>query len=376
MPLPTAIRPTQYAGWASGPSGSVRITEPSSSEKALGWQQGVSGAAGFAGGVPPSSYFNWKWNADYQWQKYSDEVRGQAFVGDGSDGDVVLVATSYIASRPMQFRDLAIGPSGVFKPNGYPWFAHVLTGVSGAIEGIAGDGLAGASGSHVVSTPVRWGVPASGPLRGGYGLGIELSATPSLPPGLPEGATTFLGLYGLNVIGLGGNGGTGGTGGGGGFPGFLAHQPSGWLYRNLPEIGRGLAQRWNPAGPTNYYLAGGAGGGAGGNGQDRGGAGGAGGENIVGSIGEANFQGLLRSRGGRGGTGFYRNSPTGNFPAQGGGGGGGGGAVNIGIARRTRWSVTIDVAGGAGGLPGWSGSSGAATGLAGATGNYYEYVLP
>lgn len=365
MSVPTPVRPTQYAGWASGPSGSIRIVEPSSTEKAIGWQAGVSGASGFMGGVPPSTYFNWAMNLYYQWQKYFDEKQGLAYVGDGSDGDITLVNQTFVATRPMQIANLALGLSGVFKPNGQPWMAHLLTGVSGVIEGIAGDGGAGRAGFSV--EPRYYGVPASGPLKGAYG-GDYYNLNPT--GGYNYNPT----LYSMSVPqGLGGQGGTGGTvnvaGADPGRGGTSPRPPGPWA--RLPEW---LDARWREnrfEGVTGGYVAGGAGGGYGSIGSVSPGAGGAGGEHIRGMIGEVNFRGTVRSRGGRGGTGYY----TAGIAA-GPGGGGGGGSAGFGIGRKTRWEVTYDFSGGLPGMPYPANATGGVTGFAGGAGTGIEMLLP
>lgn len=59
------FRPTGgYAAWASGGSGVGGITDPTQAQKNFGWSSNTS---------PPAAYFNWKFNKDYQWQKFLDD---------------------------------------------------------------------------------------------------------------------------------------------------------------------------------------------------------------------------------------------------------------------------------------------------------------
>lgn len=361
--LATLVRPTGYADWASGPSGAARIVEPTQTEKNLGWQAGVSGGAGFNAGVPPSTYFNWGMNLYYQWDRFNNEARWRKVVGGGEDGDAIIVATRYIASRDMRFRDLAIGPSGVFCPNGWPWMAQVLTGVSGTIEGIAGNGGEGHTGVNVL--PRYGGIPASGPLRGAFGQDLQsYSFSGGVEPN-PSGILHVQGAVG------GAFGGTGGRLGSDTVSAVFMPGPGGTLigptgvWQRDPEWLNAVQTIHTINGPTQSYVRGAPGGGVGAMTNTAGGGGGAGGEHIRGNVGVCNFRGTIRSRGGDGGTGYYT---QGSIPAGGGGGGGAGGAAELGVGDLLRLDVNYDVRGGRGGPPGNWGSSGGGTGGNGATG--------
>lgn len=365
MGLPVLVRPTGYPGWASGPSGigAGRVVEPTSAKKATGWQDSEA---------PPATSFNWAQNLYYQWIKNFDESRAYAHVGDGSDGDLILVNQTFVATRQMQIRDLAIGFSGVFKPNGFPHGVQLLTGVSGVIEGIAGDGEGGHSGG--AGSSGFGGVGASGPLRGQQGFAFpEYGTTGTSSVFFPSRAAWY---------GLGGAGGTGGLGGGPlgvSYTPYLINKPPAPTnppgpWQRLPQWLDGLWQQCGPTGLISGYVGGGAAGIPGVGVIDAPGQGGAGGEHIRMMIAEANWQGIVRSRGGRGGSGYYPGTPR---AAVGGGGGGGGGSAGFGIGRKTRFDVTLDFSGGLGGVAA-AGASGGATGLPGLAGptGYIELPLP
>jgi hypothetical protein len=344
MPLESPTRPASYADWASGVSGAARITEPTQLEKNLGWQ---------ASAIPPSTYENWRGNLIYQWQRFFDLQRATAHVGRGVDGDLILVNQTWTATRPMEFRDLAIGASGVFRPNGYPWTDHVLTGLSGTIEGrgpVGGTGHGtGSSGSYATGP-----LPSAGPLRGYTGNVQNVPA-------------------GYNVSGffnaLGGRGGTGGRGNQLNFLPALTVGTTGKLILTPPE---GLLRVFAQNGPTLIYAQGG-GPGAEGRGDDGfndiAARGGGGGDLICGIVGDVDFVGTVDVRGGDGGRGVRA---LGTANSGGPGGGGGGGALILGYGRLRRFDVNYIASGGQGGLGGsgpsptisWTGFPGS-PGLAG-----------
>jgi hypothetical protein len=327
----TFQRPTSYGFWASGPSGNV--AEPITADKAQGF---------LPTGIARSSYANWLWGIDGQWNAYLDQAIAAPYFGPTSvDGDVILSgATTYIMSRNLVLGDLAIGPSAIFDTNGYiPIVRGALTGVSGIIRcngGVGGVGLSGAQQSP--------GFGASGPLagaRGGGTTGVLFNAT----------------RIGLSVIAsLGGAGGAGSSGaasnnqGAGG----TCVGPSNY-YGAVPAIFEGIV-RWSvtdpstgqPLGPTHAYFSGGGGGGRGSNDASTLGAGGGGGGGgvVLIPVREVNFKGTVQVRGGDGGAGGGTGS--------GGGGGGGGGAFVLPYVKITNLSVTVDARGGTGGAAGAS----------------------
>lgn len=328
------VRPTSYAGWASGPSGYV--VEPIAADKAQGF---------LPTGIARSSYINWLLNVAYQWQQYLDKSKGIAHWGAGSAGDVLLTgATTYQQNSYQMLGVVAIGPSAIFDTGGWPLICQQLTGLSGTIRVSAGTGGTGAgAGSFTAGAP---GLGATGPLNGGAGGGTGVAESP--------------------INALGGAGGHGGSGSiASGFDGGTCLLPSG-LYLMPPGNTRGLVDWPTPAGVTSAYLRGGAGGGAGGHGSSGaagGGGGGAGGGVVVVVAGEVNFIGTVDVRGGGGGGG---GGAAGN---QGGGGGGGGGAALISYGVLTQLNARIDSRGGPGGpsqgLLGFTGAQGAtgATGV-------------
>lgn len=358
MAFSTQLRPTLLPEWASGVSGAARIVEPTQTEKNLGWQ---------ASQIPPSTYFNWFMNGVYQWMKYLDDVRGAAFIGDQSDGDLFLTgATRYMLQKHGNFRDVAIGPSGILDANGWGIRARIITGVSGVIQSIGGDGATGVFSTALINssfTPQALrGVPGTGPMGGAFGDGTGYIGTGN--PGYGEAFAT--GRNGIQNA-LGGDGGSGGVGIGGVYQtnpfirGGTAIQPSGF-WSDLNALLNGVVS-WGAAqsgyagsvGVTSSYLRGGAGGAfgaaagnVGGSGYFLGGgAGGAGGGYLPIAVGEWNLQGKISVRGGAGGWGMF--DATLNMAGSCGGGGGGGGKIVLAYGVK-RVSPYFEYCGGSGGL--------------------------
>lgn len=106
-----APRPSDYAGWASGPSG--YITTPLAGTRAIGWQPS---------GIANSAYFNWMQNLNYQWQLYTDSV------GTGIIGGAIGVKSITL--------DAVGGASGV-------------SGIDGAVKVVASFGSTGPTGPAI-----------------------------------------------------------------------------------------------------------------------------------------------------------------------------------------------------------------------------------
>lgn len=385
MAFSTQLRPTLLPEWASGVSGAARIVEPTQTEKNLGWQ---------ASQIPPSTYFNWFMNGVYQWMKYLDGVRGAAFVGDQSDGDLFLTgATRYVLQKHGNFRDIAIGPSGILDANGWGVRARVITGVSGVVQSVGGNGGTGVTAYPFISALFSYkalrGVPGAGPFAGAYGEGTGYIAT-----GAPGGTWDY-----LNNIrnALGGGGGTGGlwlagSDAGGNQPGGTCVSPSGF-WSDLNTLINGVvawsAQQSGPSGfppylgVTHSYLRGGAGGAHGSNqaggpsGYAGGGGGGAGGSYLPIVCEEWNLQGVVSVRGGDGGWGYFDPTMLAGYPGGGGGGGGGGGKIALAYGRK-RVDPSYDYRGGTGGKGATSpGGGGSGYGFPGITGGVpIEIQLP
>lgn len=377
MPVTAPVQPTGYAGWASGPSGSVRIVEPTALEKAIGWQAGVSGATSFIGGVPPSTYFNWIHNLNYQWQKYLNEKAGEAYVGLGDQGDLILGVTTYVLDSIRPFNDIAIGASSILDSNGWPVIARLITGVSGTIRSRGGNG--GAARYPIGASTAGWasdganggigvgarGVPGSGPLAGAFGRGTGY----------------FSGEPATMINALGARGGSGGISSNGNLTVAVpVYQvaPTGIHWARIPHLIDGIVQWFadndQSRGMTAGYLRGGGGGGFGafaggattGDAAQAGG-GGAGGGFLPIIAQEVNFQGVIDVRGGDGGTGGLFAATVGGRAGGGGGGGGGGRAAAL-FGRKTKWDVFYDARPGAGGRGISTGGVVGGDGLAGATG--------
>lgn len=84
-----STKPTFIARWATSATGIAETIEPSEGQKDDGWA---------VGDRPPSQFFNWKWNADYLWQKWLDDgdVEFASLVVTGAaqfDDDVSIGAT-------------------------------------------------------------------------------------------------------------------------------------------------------------------------------------------------------------------------------------------------------------------------------------------
>lgn len=290
--MTTPVRPTSYAGWASGPSGYV--VEPSASQKALGWAVGQA---------PPASYLNFQENAGYQWRKYLDEVRGRNDYGDGSDGDLTLdgVATvlgmaptavsstgsAYIAQRNLFARNLSIATGAELRVNGYvPYINDTLSTATGAI-----------------------GITANG--------GIPNAVTPAAVGTVGGGSTGNNGTAGFDIANsLGGAGGWGGSGHSGGVAsGIPANLGS---PRALNAAAPGVVAGITGGVPVQTIIQGGAGGAGGGS---LGGGVGGGGGGVLCVIARAiNLASVahLQAAGAAG-----TKSGSGTHPNAGGGGGGG-----------------------------------------------------
>jgi hypothetical protein len=352
----SATRPTGFPGWASGASGWV--VEPTALKKALGWQPSEA---------PPAGYQNWLHALTHQWLTYLDSTRGRAFLGDGSDGSLAIgggTPTIYKMQRHMQLNDLAIGISGVLDTNGFiPLVAGVLTGLSGIIRSNGADGGSGqGSGVGASGIPGPAGIPAAGPLRGGWGGGTGATGINANTPAWSFAAESVVNSLG----GLFGGTGTSGAAGKPSGLGGTGIAPSG-IYSDPIALTKGLVF-WEAIGlsgmrsPTHAYLRGGPGGGLGGenvtaNGGN--GGGGAGGSVVLLPVREVNWVGVVEVKGGNGGAGGYNSG--------GGGGGGAGGAALMAAAVNTQCVVRVDARGGLGatgnisasGLIGGNGATGA-----------------
>jgi hypothetical protein len=327
----SATRPTGYPAWASG-AAATNITAPTAQTLSEGFAVGEA---------PSSSEQNWWQSLAYGYIRYLDISQGYPFLGNASDGDLILGATNYHMSRHMQFGDLAIGLSGILDTNGWiPFVKGVFTGISGVIRcnGGAGGG-AGNSGPGPFG-----GTLVSGPLVGGLGGGS----------GVASGGESV-----LAALGAAGGGGGNGASLSAGTAGSVV-KPSG-IYPQSPFDGRHAWSVRTGTGvfPTFTFLRGGGGGGVGGasTGVVGGGGGGQGGGVTYVVCAEANFVGVFQARGGDGAVGVTN---------AGGGGGGGGGGAAVGYARKIALTVRVDTTPGGGGIGGAGGSNGVA-GTTGAT---------
>lgn len=96
--------------WASGISGLARTTEPTQTEKNLGWQ---------ANQIPPSTYFNWAMNLYYQWIDYlrSGIVDGFKVEGVGAY-TTPAAATGHSFALGNIYKDSLISAWGFFGITG------------------------------------------------------------------------------------------------------------------------------------------------------------------------------------------------------------------------------------------------------------------
>lgn len=311
-------------------------------------------------------------NAIQTWLAYVYNNRGNASLGDGSDGSPTFDGSStvlglvpsssvYTMSRPLFCVNLtATGASTVINTNGYPIFVRgtlaTLSGAKITANGAAGSGVTpGAAGS--------FGTLSAGAVGGGGGTSTNGFAGGS---GL-YGLQTILGAASSGLGGTGGNGsaGTGGTAGGtlaapvtAGSPRVFSASTFGYL------VGAGTG---TPFSTANFLLqiCGGGGGGGGAFGGGNGGGGGAGGNVLAigaGSIVLATATDL-QALGGNGGNAVGTNA--------GGGGGGGGGTFLLAYGSLTitgggSISAAVNCAGGLGGTKNGTGVAG----TAGAAGFY------
>ncbi|MCJ7485279.1 MAG: hypothetical protein MUQ25_03805 [Candidatus Aminicenantes bacterium] len=272
--------------------------------------------------------------------------------GDGSDGDVTLVA-DLVLTREMSFNNLSINAGGKIYADGFKIkvkgkftiavgrevlaiSAVSLTGGAGA----AGVGGAGGSAAFVTRRP-EISLPTAGAAGGnGVGVGVNVSVS-NVPLDVDLIAVTLLHEGRLWA-------GAGGAGGG--------------AVGNAPTAGgvplRVLAGAKGGRGADGIYVGGGN--------QLKGGGGGGGGGGLLEIwANEIDNNGIVFALGGNGGSG------EGDANAQAGGGGGGGGGAII-IFYKTLSGGGLGVRNVAGGVGGAS-FGGVADGLPGAAG--YSYAM-
>lgn len=252
--------------------------------------------------------------------------------GDGSDGDVVVMA-SLVATREMYFRDLTVDPGATVDGL---WKIHcsrklVNYGTIG-ISTVGGNGTSFSQGSVPPAT---------------YGHNVYTAGN-----GGQNGANGFNaggGSVGLTFDATKGKGGAGGSAGAftGGTGNAMSAVAGLWAtYGNRATSGQ-LSTLWKGSYGYNYAGCGG-GGAAAAAGDIGGGGGGRGGYVNIAARELVNF-GLIDAHGGNGANGTGVDA--------GGGGGGGGGHINI-QAEIYRNFGTLNVSGGLGGLGVGSGGNG------------------
>lgn len=274
------------------------------------------------------------------------------YFGDGSDGDVVLVAPTNLA-RDMHFNSLDTGAFEM-QLRGFRLFVKEqlivaaggsIIGGGAALDGTSGAGAALGSGGSVISGTT--GIGAGG--GGGNGAAGTASA-------VHAGTTT----------GTGGAGGAGDAGAGGAGGAFTAVPPAtSQTPRTLPIA---IAMTAPDRAGGMVALLGGAGGGGGNNevGVAGGGGGGAGGSIVVIAAKMITLAatGIINANGGDGGNGDEAGDA-------GGGGGGSGGVVSLVFKTLQNAGGTIEAAGGTGGTALGTGVDGSD----GDAGTVYQYAV-
>jgi hypothetical protein len=275
--------------------------------------------------------------------------------GDGSDGNVTIAVDTTL-TRDMYYNNLTINVGVKLLPDGYRIFVrHTLTlngnivvdGNDGSTapdtpsgSGGAGGGTQPVSGARVLglSTNLLSINGGNGGAQGGGGAGPG-GDSPNAPLGFVAGSVTNA----AGGIGQGGAGGqsAGNVNGGSSGANTIVASPQGNYPANIPQA---LVLR-NSQLNISFTPGTGGGGGRGGDGAGTGGGGGGGASGGL-IVVAANLVAVP--------------------PCQGAGGGGGGGGIAV-VIIGTGSFPTVDVSGGAGGLPGQSGGTGH-PGFAGGTG--------
>lgn len=299
----SALRPTAYATWASGPSGYV--VQPIQADANQGF---------LPTGIARSSYMNWLLGIGGQWQQYLDQAVAVGAFGDYSDGNLNFDGVStgavmgfsgglatgpsgnaYKLVRDMHGADVAVASGIELQVGGYRIFARRLaatgsgritangptgglaTGVLGGlppavISGtVGGGGRGGTGGPSSSASGVGW---SGGGVTGYGGQGGDAFfadggrvKTPDASLGSPRslGGYKMGMLIGAGMIAIfqGGGGGGGGFGGPGG--GGAGGQGGGVL---------AVAARSLAVGPTGFRCFGGGGASGFSGGQGAGGGGG------------------------------------------------------------------------------------------------------
>jgi hypothetical protein len=297
------------------------------------------------------------------------------FLGDGSDGPLVLNNTNYTATRDMYFSGITISGTGHLYTGGFLIFNDGATDLSNA--------------GFAAITPFPQTAPNATNNNGAAG-GLQNTNAGSVDPGnvacsgggsgssATPGAGT--GVATINIVGgRGGNGGSGGTGftgGSAGAAGGVVAAPT--IMNSIHRLTTNLAIR------GVLYTGGQNGGGAGAGGRNAsnqpgsggGGAGAGGGilalftKSIITSATTA--AGAIWAGGINGGTNTAVSTP--NCGAGGGAGGSGGGEAYVAYVELIGPPVTnlIDVSGGAGGR---GGTATQATGGRGGDGGWGGLIL-
>lgn len=282
--------------------------------------------------------------------------------GDGSDGDVTIIAGTTTLTANLYAANLTISGTGSLRSNGFTVYAHKLdlTAAPGkAIEAHGNEGTAvasttgGAGGTATAPAGAVWSVGQAGGAgrNGATGNGAIGTATAA-------------------VLATGGQGSAGGAAGGNGATGSggAASTPGSFTAIQLGSI----AHAWRNGSALFGAGTGGVGGSSGGGNGVTAGAGGGGGGAGGGTIAifarciyvDGAAVGAISAKGGAGGN-STRASTVGCGGGSGGGGGGGGCVYIVTDAIVGVGTDVVDVSGGNGGDP----SDGSATSESG-TGGY------